>query len=84
MHATVFNEHDIARLPFDAPPIVNVMAGATNDKEAGAVQMAVLLPETARSESFDVGFDRLSDAVFLRADNKLAEMLRSALPGKIP
>src|SRR5712671_1429834 len=80
MHTAGLDNHDVAGLPVDAAPVMDIVAVSLDDVEDGAVQMAVLLAECARPVSFDMGLDRLSNGRRARRNAGLAEMLRPALP----
>src|SRR5262249_11010828 len=68
----------------DAAAVMDVMAPALDDVEAGGVQMPVLLAVGARGVGLDVAFDGLGDlGGGARRDGMLAEEVRSALPGDV-
>jgi hypothetical protein len=48
---------DVAGLPIDAPPVMDIVAAPLDDVEHGAVQMPVLLAVRTRPVSLDMGFD---------------------------
>ena len=61
MDAAILDDHHVAGLPLDAPPVMHVMAVALEDLEHGAVHMAVLLAEGAGAIGLDMRLDRLRD-----------------------
>src|SRR5215813_6594486 len=80
VHAAVLHEHDVAGLPWDVPAVVDVVAAPLEHVEAGAVEMAVLLPVRAGCVDLDMRLDRLGDGRVLRADDVLAVLAGPALP----
>src|SRR3984957_1511998 len=83
MHAAVLDQHHVAGLPFDPPPVVHVVAVPLEHVEHRAVEMAVLLAAGLGRVSLDMGLDRLDDGGGLRADDALAVHLRPTLPGHV-
>src|ERR1700730_17960143 len=83
MYASALDNHDLARLPVDAPAVVNIVAATLEHVKAGTVQMAVLLAVGARGIDLDMRLDRLHDGRRLRADDVLAVQRRPALPRQI-
>src|SRR5206468_3917907 len=59
MNAAVLDDHRVAGLPLDAPPVVDIMAAALEDVEDGAVEMPVLLAVSAGGVDLDMRLDRL-------------------------
>ncbi len=80
MHAGVFDDQRVARLPIEAAAVMDIVALAFEHIEYGAVHMAVPLAVTARREAVDVAFDGLCDLGRTRIDDLLAEILRPAFP----
>src|SRR4030088_1127571 len=81
VHAAAFHDHDVARLPLNMPPVMDVVAAALQDVEDRAVEVAVLLPVGAGRVDLDMGLDRLRDVGGAGCDDMLAVERRAALPG---
>src|ERR1700688_4989623 len=80
MHAAILDEHDVVRLPIDAPLVMDVVAAPLQNIEYRAVHMTMFLAIGSGRVNFDVCFDRLGDRGGMRTDDVLAINLRASLP----
>src|SRR2546423_3377181 len=81
MHAAILDKHHIAGFPLDALAIVDVMAAALDDEEAGGIEVSVLLAIRTRCIGLDMAFDGLRDlGGSARSDRVLTVEVRATLP----
>src|SRR5689334_24765292 len=82
VHAAVLDKHHVARFPFDAAAIMDVVPATLDDEKAGRLQMAVLSAIGARCIGFDMALNSLRDFCGSpRRNGMLAIETGAAFPG---